>query len=276
MKRHLILILILILILALPLALAACAKPPQGEPATPPAAEPPVATASATSADTSALSAQHWRLTDAKNTQGQRIDALFANADKPVQLDFAGGRVGVSNTCNRMGGSYSVEADQLKFEPLTSTEMACADAKLMALDQEVGKRLEGGVKFVQSAGTLTLTTSGGDVLVFTGQPTAETRYGGKGETVFLEVAAQAKPCSHPLIPDMRCLQVREIKYDAQGVKTGTDGAFQNFYEGIEGYTHQPGIRNVLRVKRYKRDPVPADASSVAYVLDMTVESESTN
>ena len=265
MKRH--------LILALPLALAACAKPPQGESATTPVAETPAATAPAAPAAAPALSANHWRLTDAKNAQGQRIDALFANADKPVQLDFIDGRAAVGNTCNRMGGSYSVAGDELKFERMASTMMACADPGLMALDQEVGNRLEGGLKFAQSADTLTLTTAAGDVLTFTGQPTAETRYGGPGETVFLEVAAQTRACSHPLIPDKQCLQVRELKYDDKGIKTGTDGAFENFYGDIEGYTHEAGTRNVLRVKRYTVKNPPADGSSLAYQLDMVVESE---
>ena len=91
--------------------------------------------------------------------------------------------------------------------------------------------------------------------------------------VFLEVAAQTRPCTHPLIPDKQCLQVREIRYDDAGVKQGDDGEFQNFYDAIEGYTHEPGVRNVLRVKRYPVQNPPADASSRAYVLDMVVESE---
>ena len=79
------------LVLALPLALAACAKPPQGEPRRRLPRKRQAATAPAAPADAPALSANHWRLTDAKNAQGQRIDALFANADKPVQLDFIDG-----------------------------------------------------------------------------------------------------------------------------------------------------------------------------------------
>ena len=261
------------LVLALPLAMAACAKSPQGEPATMPAAETPTATAPATPTNAPALSANHWRLTDAKNAQGQRIDALFANADKPVQLDFVDGRVGVSNTCNRMGGSYSVAGDELTFDRMASTMMACTDAKLMALDQEVGKRLEGSLKFAQSADTLTLTTASGDMLTFSGEAIAETRYGGPGETAFLEIAAQTKPCNHPLIADKQCLQVRELKYDDKGIKTGTDGGFGHFYQDIEGYAHEPGVRNVLRVKRYAIKNPPADDSSLAYELDMVVESE---
>ena len=86
------------------------------------------------------------------------------------------------------------------------------------------------------------------------------------------MAAQAAACNHPLIPDMQCLQVRELKYDDQGLKTGT-GDWQFLYQDIEGYTHQPGVRNVLRLKRYPVANPPADGSSIAYVLDMVVESE---
>ena len=270
MKRH--------LLLMLPLALAACARPPaQGDV---PAADinPPAATTTAAAADAGLLTGYHWRLADAADASGKRIDALFARADKPLQLDFNEGRLSVGNTCNRMGGGYTVEDSQLKIGNLASTMKACADARLMALDQEAGKRLQGTLGFALQSGDpprLTLTGAEGDVLAFAGEATAETRYGGKGETAFLEIAAQAKPCSHPLIPDKQCLQVRGLSYDDKGVKSGTDGAFQNFYDNIEGYTHEPGIRNVLRVKRHTIKNPPADHSSIAYVLDMVVESETT-
>ena len=193
-----------------------------------------------------------------------------------MQLDFRDGRLGVSNTCNRMGGSYTLSATSLTVGRLASTLMACTDSALMALDQEVGKRLEGTLKLAATqddAARLTLTTATGDTLVFTGDPTAETRYGGPGERVFLEVAAETKPCSHPLIPDKQCLQVREITFDDNGLRSGEPGEWQNFYDQIEGFSHQPGTRNVLRVNRYTVANPPADGSSQAFVLDMVVESE---
>ena len=263
-----------LLLLALPLALAGCPKPADETP-TPPAAVAPAA-ASAAPADGTLLPKYHWRLASATDAQGQRIDALFARPDKPVTLDFRDGRLGISNTCNRMGGSYTLADGSLTAGRLMSTKMACADAALMALDDEVGKRLEGTLELATTtagdAPTLTLTTATGDTLAFTGEPTAETRYGGPGERVFLEVAADTKPCNHPLIPDMQCLQVREIQYDDKGLKIGAPGEFQHFYDSIEGYQHEPGIRNVLRVNRYTVENPPADASNRAYVLDMVVES----
>ena len=46
-----------------------------------------------------------------------------------------------------------------------------------------------------------------------------------------------------------------------------------FQGGIDGYTHTPGVRDVRRINRNKRSPVPADASAYVYVLDLVVESE---
>ena len=265
------------LALLLPLALAACTGTMStSEPAAPAAPEPPAPPVAPAAPELAAeLPRFHWRLQDATAADGSRIEALFARADVPVQLDFDKGRLAVSNTCNRMGGSYALAAGTLTVGRMASTMMACTDPKLMALDGEVGKRLEGALSLALAAGeapSLTLGNAAGDTLVFVGTPTPDTRYGGPGERVFLEVAAQTKPCSHPLMPNMQCLQTREITYDDKGLKVGTPGAFGNFYDQIEGYTHEAGVRNVLRLQRYTRKDVPADASKYAYVLDMVVES----
>jgi heat shock protein HslJ len=235
----------------------------------------PAPTAMPAASDANAeLRRYHWHLQDATDASDKRIEALFVREDKPLQLDFAKGHVGVSNACNRMGGGYSLEGESLTVARMTSTMMACSDPKLMALDGEIGKRIEGASKLVFTLGdppTLALANAAGDTLVFAGEPTADTRYGGPGETVYLEVAAQTRPCSHPLIPDKQCLQVREVKYDDNGLKVGTPGAFENFYDDIDGYEHEDGVRNVLRVMRYTLANPPADGSRYAYVLDKTIE-----
>ena len=56
-------------------------------------------------------------------------------------------------------------------------------------------------------------------------------------------------------------------------RAGEPGEWQNFYDQIEGFSHQPGTRNVLRVNRYTVANPPADGSSQAFVLDMVVESD---
>ncbi|HUH90727.1 MAG TPA: DUF4377 domain-containing protein, partial [Lysobacter sp.] len=183
----------------------------------------------------------------------------------------------VSNTCNRMSGGYRIVDGALQVDRMAQTMMACVDPSLAALDAAVGERLQGSAKLDVTSGDdtprLALVTAAGDTLAFTGEPTAETRYGSEGKQVFMEVAARTAPCHHPLIPDKSCLQVRERTYGDNGVVTSTPGEWQPLYQDIEGYTHQPGVRNVLRLKQYTIANPPADGPSVAYVLDMVVESE---
>ena len=88
--------------------------------------------------------------------------------------------------------------------------------------------------------------------------------------IFLEVGPQRKTCSAGA-GRQECLQVRELRYADTGVKTYT-GQWENFYSEIDGYKHEAGVTNILRINRYKRQNVPADASSYAYVLDMVVSS----
>jgi heat shock protein HslJ len=247
------------------LLVAACAPAPRA-----PASSGPDATAPAL--DDARLAGSHWRLVEATDRDGRRIDALFPHADLPLQLDFADGRVSVSNACNRIGGSYLLDRGELRVERLVQTQMACADAALMQSDAAIGARLHPGGSLRLDGDRLVLATAAGDTLRFDAVPTAATRYGGLGERVFLEVAAQRVPCPHAMIPDFRCLHVRELRYGDDGVKRST-GDWQFLYQDIERYTHVPGVRNVLRLDRYSVAAPPADGSSVAYVLDMVVESE---
>lgn len=251
-------------LLFLPLILAACAATPAHD-------------QGASVSDDSQLPRYHWTLQQAQDKSGGSIDSLFARPDMPLQLDFSAGRLSVTNSCNRIGSSYSARSNRLSVGPLMQTLMACPNPRLAAEDDAIRTRLHDQLRFsiadTETSPRLQLITASGDTLVFLGHPTAQTRYGSEGETVFLEVAADTKPCSHPLIPNMQCLQVRELHYDANGLAKGQPGTWQPLYQNIEGYTHEAGIRNVLRVKRYRLQDVPADAPSTAYVLDMVVESE---
>lgn len=223
--------------------------------------------------DATRLPTSHWTLAEATAADGSRIDALFVRDGHPLRLDFAGGRLSVANACNRIGGPFEVDGDRISIGGLAMTEMACADPALMRLDHEIASRLQaGGTLRYADDGSLVYTTAAGDILRFSAVPTAGTEYGGPGTQVFLEVAPQRVECHHPLMPEHRCLQVRGIGYDDRGLKV-SEGGWRPLHQEIEGYTHEPGVRNVLRLKRFDVEDPPADGSSVAYVLDMVVESE---
>ena len=266
-------------LLVLPLLLAACSPTPQTDPkpAAPatPATAPAAASSSIDNVD-SKLAQYHWRLTDAVAADGQPIDSLLLRPEQPVQLDFISGRVAVSNTCNRLSGDYQVKADRLQITTMAQTQMACEES-LMALDSAIHKRLSGDSRFSfesdGGAAILKLVTANGDTLSFLGEPTADTRFGSEGEQIFLEVSPELGPCQEPPKGDEACLQVRELHYDEAGVRRASESKWQPLREEIEGYTHEDGVRNVLRLNRYALKADTAGGIPYAYVLDMVVESE---
>ena len=261
--------------LLLPLVLVACA-PNAKAPSTSADAPPADRDAPPGRADKTTLINHRWALESAVDAQGKRIDALFPGPKHTLTLSFEADSAGVSRGCNQMGGAYTLDAQsQLAIGQMRSTMRACEDA-LMQADQAIRTLLSTPQRsHVEGSAQprLHLESGSGETSIWVGQPTAEARYGGPGETMFLEVAPKRIACNHPMIPNHQCLHVREIRYDAQGLKQSPPGEWQPLYENIEGFEHRAGVRHVLRVKKFKRAAPPADASSIVYVFDMAVETE---
>lgn len=229
------------------------------------------------------LQAFHWDLDRADDPSGRTLPAFTALApQRIVRLSFVQGekpgdqRVIVNNLCNALGAGYHLHGIDITVSRPVSTMMACPDPQLMQLEQAVAAQIGRAtrVHLAQDANPprLMLQFNDGSRWHMVGKPTDATRYGGAGETLFLEVGPQLQPCSHGVVRNAQCMQVREVKYNSAGIKTST-GEWSHFYGHIEGFTHEAGTRNVLRVKRYIIQNPPADASRHAYVLDMRVESE---
>jgi heat shock protein HslJ len=220
------------------------------------------------------LESHRWTLTSATGGQGQSIDGLPVGAGKAVVFHFTEGRLNIEGGCNRIFGGYQIDADgRLKVGRMASTMMACEPAA-MKTDAALAELLAEPMKVDWAPGAepaLRLITPANATLSFQGQMTPEARYGAPTR-VFLEVAAQTVACKNPLSGATTCIQARERRFDEQGLMVGTPGSWQPFYDPIEGYAHQPGVRNVLRLKRFDRT-APAGGPSFVYVLDLVVESE---
>ena len=220
------------------------------------------------------LESHRWTLDAASTANGQGIDGLPAGAGRPIVFNFAEGRLNIEGACNRIFGGYQIDADgRLSVGRMASTMMACEPAAMKA-DAALAELLAEPAKIELAPGAepvLRLLTPANATLSFKGQMTPEARYG-PPTRVFLEVAAQTVACKNPLSGANACIQVRERRFDAQGLVVGPPGAWQPFYDPIEGYTHQPGVRTVLRLKRFER-AAAAGGPAFVYVLDLVVESE---
>ena len=251
--------------------LAACASSPQGAPVTPPPHP------SASPAPT--LSAYDWDLAAAYDRQGRAAPGWLLPGRTAVRLHFEGDRLSVQNLCNHVGAGYTLQGDRIQVSRAMATMRACADDALMSLEQRVAAQLPQAQRYELRGGAapvLVLHFADGSRWELAGSPTPATRYGSAGERVFLEVAPERVACHHTLQPTAQCLRVREVRFADNGVKQGV-GEWRIFQGEIDGYQHERGIRNVLRLQRYPLarpgQPQPADAPSHAYVLDMVVESE---
>jgi heat shock protein HslJ len=220
------------------------------------------------------LDNHRWTLVWAVDAQGQPVAGLPAATAREIHFSFGAGRFNIEGGCNRMMSGYQIDADgTLSFGRMASTMMACEPAA-MKVDAALAKLLAQPLKsevLTGAATTLRLTGPANATLFFTGQMTPEARYG-PSTRVFLEVGATTVACRNSLGASAECLQVRERRFDEQGLAVGTPGAWQPFAETIECYTHEPGVRNVLRLKRFDRS-VTGGGATYLYVLDMVVESE---
>jgi heat shock protein HslJ len=221
------------------------------------------------------LEDHRWMLVDGTDAGNRRIDALFPDAERSLALYFAGPRLHVQGGCNGFRGAFAIDADgRLDVTGTISTLMACP-APLMEADAAFSALMAEPLETVLVRGvqpTLVLLTTAGDALVLTGELTPEARFGAP-TTVFLEVAAETVECEESVRGDGLCLQVRERTFDEQGLLVGTPSEWQAFAADIVGYQHQPGIRNVLRVKRFEPAAGPDMPQGPIYVLDLVVESE---
>ena len=196
------------------------------------------------------------------------------NMPSAIILNFQDGRVDIDAGCNGMGTDIQVDDQVIKAGNVMSTMKAC-EPSVMKQEQMAGKLFANrDVPYELDLANLNkpaliLTTTEGQKLRFAGEPTAEMKYKVEAEIQFLEIAPETKACVG--VAPMQCLQVREIKYD-DGKKVAVD-EWSNFYSQIEGYQHQEGIRNIIRVKRFTRTNPAADQSKYAYVHDLTVEAE---
>jgi heat shock protein HslJ len=209
------------------------------------------------------LPAYHWELNH--------------GLEQPVVLSFdAQGRLSAVTGCNGLGTSWAVKNNIISTSEVVGTEMACETA-LMEQERFVSQLLQKReIPFTlnvtdRNKPILTLVAADGQTIEFTGKMTPETKYQGQAETIFLEISPDTKPCTG--VTQQRCLQVKQVKYDQNGLKTQVDKDWTLFYDQIEGFQHSPNERQIIRVKRFEIKHPAADQSKYAYIYDMAVERE---
>lgn len=93
----------------------------------------------------STLTQHDWSLAEATDADGHPDASLQGGDRAPIQLSFQADRLGVSNSCNGMGGDYQLKEDRLEVGNLMQTMMAC-ESELMARESAIKARLQQPLK----------------------------------------------------------------------------------------------------------------------------------
>lgn len=191
----------------------------------------------------------------------------------PIEVNFEGeNRFSVATGCNQQSGTWQIVGQRLQTGPLRSTLMMCDPARMaqekqsQSLFGDAQLRVNLDLRSTEQP-VLTLKDKQGVSYQFTGRMKPEAKYQSEGETVFLEIAPETKPC--PADASKQCFVVREITYNAQSVKQTSPTWFAEPID-IEGYKHDASTRKIIRTKRFQTKTTPA---SNVYIYDMTVEQE---
>jgi heat shock protein HslJ len=134
-------------ILLAALTSAGCATAPRSE---------HVATASAVP-----LVNTNWRLT---NLGDRVIENPVGGNPVALQLQPTNMRLTGFAGCNRMFGGYLLNADQLKFDRVGATRMACVDESRMKLEQEYFQMLSAVARWKITGSSLELIDASGSTL----------------------------------------------------------------------------------------------------------------
>ena len=222
---------------------------------------------------TNSLQSYDWQLNNINSTDPITWNGSYLQTQNgKVTLNFNQNHITYSVGCNQLSNQYSLSKNTM--QPIgtgISTLMGCGE--LQAREQWLAKQMQSPSELqimeTQVDAVLWQTTADGSWLQWVGKLKPEVKYG-KGETVFLEVKPKWQYCDN--VTDRKCLEVRDIHYDTQGLKTAV-GQWHLLDAPIMGYRHDESAQRVLRLTRYRTPPTDTKGYGSLYQLDSVIETK---
>lgn len=222
---------------------------------------------------TNSLQSYDWQLNNINSTDPITWNGSYLQTQNgKVTLNFNQNHITYSVGCNQLSNLYSLSKNTM--QPIgtgISTLMGCGE--LQAREQWLAKQMQSPSELqimeTQVDAVLWQTTADGSWLQWVGKLKPEVKYG-KGETVFLEVKPKWQYCDN--VTDRKCLEVRDINYDTQGLKTAV-GQWHLLDAPIINYRHDESAQRVLRLTRYRTPPTETKGYGNLYQLDSVIETK---
>ena len=222
---------------------------------------------------TNSLQSYDWQLNNINSTDPITWNGSYLQTQNgKITLNFNQNHITYNVGCNQLSNQYSLSKNTM--QPIgtgISTLMGCGE--LQAREQWLAKQMQSPSELqimeTQVDAVLSQTTADGSWLQWVGKLKPEVKYG-KGETVFLEVKPKWQYCDN--VTDKKCLEVRDINYDNQGLKTAV-GQWYLLDAPIMGYRHDESAQRVLRLTRYRTPPTDTKGYGKLYKLDSVIETK---
>lgn len=222
---------------------------------------------------TNSLQSYDWQLNNINSTDPITWNGSYLQTQNgKITLNFNQNHITYNVGCNQLSNQYSLSKNTM--QPIgtgISTLMGCGE--LQAREQWLAKQMQSPSELqimeTQVDAVLWQTTADGSWLQWVGKLKPKVKYG-KGETVFLEVKPKWQYCDN--MTDRKCLEVRDINYDAQGLKTAV-GQWYLLDAPIMGYRHDESAQRVLRLTRYRTPPTDTKGYGNLYQLDSVIETK---
>lgn len=222
---------------------------------------------------TNSLQSYDWQLNNINSTDPITWNGSYLQTQNgKVTLNFNQNHITYNVGCNQLSNQYSLSKNTM--QPIgtgISTLMGCGE--LQASEQWLAKQMQSPSELqimeTQVDAVLSQTTADGSWLQWVGKLKPEVKYG-KGETIFLEVKPKWQYCDN--VTDRKCLEVRDINYDTQGLKTAL-GQWHLLDAPIINYRHDESAQRVLRLTRYRTPPTDTKGYGKLYKLDSVIETK---
>lgn len=222
---------------------------------------------------TNSLQSYDWQLNNINSTDPITWNGSYLQKQNgKVTLNFNQNHITYNVGCNQLSNQYSLSKNTM--QPIgtgISTLMGCGE--LQTPEQWLTKQMQSPSELqimeTQVDAVLWQTTADGSWLQWVGKLKPEVKYG-KGETVFLEVKPKWQYCDN--VTDRKCLEVRDINYDTQGLKTAV-GQWHLLDAPIINYRHNESAQRVLRLTRYRTPPTDTKGYGNLYKLDSVIETQ---
>lgn len=219
---------------------------------------------------TAILAGYFWDMDAAFDKSGNPQPFWFLKEYPPVRLNFSkDGYAYAKNACNSLNWKFTAAApDKIAFTPTVATAMGCNE-ELTQRENLVRRGIPQTHRFTLKTTPptgperLTLYLADGSRWEFKPTPTPETRYGGPGKQIELEIALDTVPCEPH--STQQCLSARHVRWERNTTKVCLSD-WEALKSGIEGYQQTPGRHEIIWVKAYPINSVSRKAAGLEYVF----------